>query len=185
MYSSLFEGWLHATNMSISYLLYMLVYISRWISYGVWMRSRPNRYKYQTESIPTWDIRSYWETASPPDPPAFLAGEGCCPPAEVRISWGASPIKLSIEYRQYQTGRSFGWQIKSFILFGAKSSRWKKCYASRFGVSFENSQIVGKSSACPVGVFSMRPNPPKCHILQKSRKSIILLIKCKIPWISA
>ena len=41
-------------------------------------------------------------------------------------------------------------------------------------------RIVGKSSAHPVGVFSMRPNPPKCNIRHKSRKSTILLIKLKI-----
>ena len=31
------------------------------------------------------------------------------------------------------------------------------------GLFLKISKIVGKSSACPVGVFSMRPNPPKCH----------------------
>ena len=35
-----------------------------------------------------------------------------------------------------------------------------------FGTFQKISKIVGKSSAHPVGVFSMRPNPPKCHIWQ-------------------
>ena len=32
-------------------------------------------------------------------------------------------------------------------------------------------QIVNKSSACPVGVFSMRPNFPKCYVRQKKNNN--------------
>ena len=46
-----------------------------------------------------------------------------------------------------------------------------------FGSFLKIPKIVGKSSACPVGVFSMLPNPPKCHIRQKTIKSTILIIK--------
>ena len=42
-------------------------------------------------------------------------------------------------------------------------------------------RIVRKSSAHTVGVFSMLPNPPECHIRQKPTKSTILLIKLIIP----
>ena len=50
-----------------------------------------------------------------------------------------------------------------------------------FGSFLKFPKIVGKSSACPVGVFSMQPNPPKCHIRQKSRKTSILQMKLQIP----
>ena len=42
-------------------------------------------------------------------------------------------------------------------------------------------KMVGKSSACPVGVFSMLPNPPKCHTRPKSRKINSFDNKCKNP----
>ena len=32
-------------------------------------------------------------------------------------------------------------------------------------------KFEGKSSTCPVGVFSMRPNPPKCHIRRETTKN--------------
>ena len=48
-------------------------------------------------------------------------------------------------------------------------------YTSRFWVMFDISEIVGKSSAQPVGVFSMQPNPPKCHIRQQSTKCVSLI----------
>ena len=48
-----------------------------------------------------------------------------------------------------------------------------------FGSCLQNPKIVGKSSACPVGVLSMLPNPPKCHIRQKTNKSLILIVRLK------
>jgi hypothetical protein len=36
-------------------------------------------------------------------------------------------------------------------------------------------RIIAKSSAHPVGVFSMRPNPPRCHIRQQHTKKIIYI----------
>jgi hypothetical protein len=58
----------------------------------------------------------------------------------------------------------------------------KKClHFSNFESFLKIPRIVGKSSAHPVAVFSMLPNPPKCHIRQKSRKSIPSVIKLKIP----
>jgi hypothetical protein len=41
-------------------------------------------------------------------------------------------------------------------------------------------RIVGKSPPHPVGVFSMLPNPSKCHIRPKIKKSPFI-IKLKIP----
>ena len=49
-----------------------------------------------------------------------------------------------------------------------------------FGSFLKVPKSVGKSSACPVGVFSMLPNPPKCHIRHKSGKSTMFIIKLKI-----
>ena len=40
---------------------------------------------------------------------------------------------------------------------------------------FLKNKIIGKSLAHPVGVFSMRPSPPKCHIRQITRKSSIFI----------
>ena len=55
----------------------------------------------------------------------------------------------------------------------AKPTVWGKNPAAEkmltllaLGIFLKTPKIVGKSSADPVGVFSMRPNPPKCHIRQ-------------------
>ena len=67
------------------------------------------------------------------------------------------------------------WLVKkNMILPGSKSGRWRKLSTLLdFGSFLKVPKIEGKSSAHPVGVFCMQPNPPKCHIRQKSRKSAI------------
>ena len=53
------------------------------------------------------------------------------------------------------------------------------------GSFLKNPKIVGKSSACPMGVFSMPPNPLKCHMQQKTTKFKFLIITLKFPQSSA
>ena len=74
------------------------------------------------------------------------------------------------------------WLVKSFFY-----TIWVKIQLLEtmltlldFGSCLKNTRFVGKSSACPIGVFSMQPNPPKCHIRQQSIKSINLAIQLKI-----
>ena len=57
---------------------------------------------------------------------------------------------------------------------GQNSVAGKKVDTSRFWSIFENSQNCSKSSACPVGVFSMLQDPPKCNI----RQQIIKINNC-------
>jgi hypothetical protein len=44
-----------------------------------------------------------------------------------------------------------------------------------------SARIVNKSLPQPVGVFSMLPNPSKCHIRPPHKKTRIFIIKYKIP----
>ena len=56
---------------------------------------------------------------------------------------------------------------KQIIPFGSKSSCWRKLFTLLDVGSFlKIPRVVGKSSAPPVGLFSMLPNPPKCHMRQ-------------------
>ena len=71
---------------------------------------------------------------------------------------------------------------KYFFVYGLGQDpvAGKNVDTSRFWIIFENSQdcmqIIGMSRRS-----IMRPNPPKCHLQQKLRKSTILIIKVKIP----
>ena len=59
---------------------------------------------------------------------------------------------------------------KSVILFGSQSSRWRKVLTLlEFGSFLKLLRVLDKSLPHPVGVFSMRPNHPKCKIRQKTR----------------
>ena len=55
----------------------------------------------------------------------------------------------------------------------------KMCALLDFGSFWEIPRIVAKSTAHPAGVFSMLPNPPKCHIQQKTTKLAIFSHKIK------
>jgi hypothetical protein len=71
---------------------------------------------------------------------------------------------------------------KKNIRFGSKSSGWRKLFTLLDFLSFfKTLRIVGKSLPHPIGVFSMLPNPSKCHIRPKIKKSHIFIIKLKIP----
>ena len=68
-------------------------------------------------------------------------------------------------------GRSFVWQITFFYTVWGKIQPLERMLTLLdVGYFLKIPKIVSKSSACPVGTFSMRPNPPKCHIRQKIDK---------------
>ena len=54
-------------------------------------------------------------------------------------------------------------------------------YTSRFPVIFPNSQNCRQITATPRGVFSMLPNPSKCHIRPKINKNTYFHNKIKNP----
>jgi hypothetical protein len=67
------------------------------------------------------------------------------------------------------SGRSFGWSNKFVILFGSKSSCWRRLFTLLdFGSLLKIASIVGKSLARPVGVFPMQPNPSRFNIQQQN-----------------
>ena len=75
------------------------------------------------------------------------------------------------------------WLVNNFVY-----TNWGKIQPLKnmltildFGSFLKITKIEDKSSAHTVGMFSMRPNPPKRHIQQHFIKSTILLIKLKIP----
>jgi hypothetical protein len=58
------------------------------------------------------------------------------------------------------------------MLFGAKFGHWNKLFTLLdFGSFLKNSGIVIRSLSHPVGVFSMLPKRPKCHMRQNYEKS--------------
>ena len=64
------------------------------------------------------------------------------------------------------SGRSFGWSILLYGL-GQNSVAGKMLTLLDFGTFLKIPRIVGKSSAHPIGVSSMPPTLPKCHIRQQ------------------
>ena len=76
-------------------------------------------------------------------------------------------------YKKYPWNRNWAelWLVNQILytVWGKIQPLKRMLTLLDFGPCLEIHRIVGKSSACPVWVFSMLPNPPKCHIQQKSR----------------
>jgi hypothetical protein len=95
-----------------------------------------------------------------------------------KVDWDAIGLLLSL--LALLGGALAGKQLVNtyFTLFGSNPNRWQNCLHFSILGNFSNAPgIVGKSSAHPVGVFSMLPNPPECHIGQKSIRCNILRMK--------
>ena len=91
---------------------------------------------------------------------------------------------LSFSKLNTTAGRSFfGWQNKSVMRFGSKSSGWRELFTLLdFRSFFKIFRIVAKSMPHPVGVFCLLPHPSKCHIRPKITKNYYFHNKIWNPW---
>jgi len=90
---------------------------------------------------------------------------------------------LSSDYGNRITGGALAG--KKHLLYGLGPNPvagGKKCLLfSIFAIFFQNSQNCRQTLPHPVEVFSMLPNPSKCHVRPKIKNSRMFTIKLKIP----
>ena len=102
-----------------------------------------------------------------------------------RLNWGGLGGRMPPQESKSDLNHNWAelWLVKNIFYTVWVQIQWleKIVYTSRFSVIFKNLRIVGKSLPHPVAVFSMLPNPSKCHIRQQMKKSCIFIIKLKIP----
>ena len=93
------------------------------------------------------------------------------------ILLAASPASPCYKYHSVKQATDTIWDDCT-----KKLHCWRESITLLDVVSFlKKIRIVGKSSAHPVGMFGMLPNPPQCNIQHKIIKSTIVMIKLKLP----